>query len=88
LKSLPLSERKSRLAKLLRRALIGLNSLSIMPATGTALFRAACKMQLEGIVSKRAESKYRPGPKRCQSWRKTKNKKAVGYFRVRDNLDG
>jgi bifunctional non-homologous end joining protein LigD len=35
------------------------------------MFRHACAMGLEGIVSKRVESRYRSG--RCDAWRKVKN---------------
>jgi bifunctional non-homologous end joining protein LigD len=35
------------------------------------MFRHACAMGLEGIVSKRAASRYRSG--RCTSWVKVKN---------------
>lgn len=45
-------------------------------------------MGLEGIVSKRIDSAYRPGPKRTKAWVKVKNKKAPSYARVRDGLDG
>jgi bifunctional non-homologous end joining protein LigD len=38
---------------------------------GEAMFRHACAMGLEGIVSKRATSRYRSG--RCTSWMKVKN---------------
>ena len=38
---------------------------------GEAMFRHACRMGLEGIVSKRATSRYRSG--RCLSWVKVKN---------------
>jgi bifunctional non-homologous end joining protein LigD len=38
---------------------------------GEAMFRHACSMGLEGIVSKRATSRYRSG--RCASWVKVKN---------------
>ena len=55
---------------------------------GAALFRAACRMGLEGIVSKRMVCTYRPGPKACRSWVKVRNPKAPGYLRVRDGLDG
>jgi bifunctional non-homologous end joining protein LigD len=40
-------------------------------ADGEAMFRHACRMGLEGIVSKRAASRYRSG--RCTSWVKVKN---------------
>jgi len=35
-------------------------------ATGEAMFRHACAMGLEGIVSKRLTSRYRSG--RCAAW--------------------
>jgi bifunctional non-homologous end joining protein LigD len=38
---------------------------------GTAVFRAACNMGLEGIVAKRRDSRYRSG--RCRDWIKVKN---------------
>jgi bifunctional non-homologous end joining protein LigD len=38
---------------------------------GLAMFRHACAMGLEGIVSKRADSRYRSG--RCPHWVKVKN---------------
>ena len=38
---------------------------------GEALFRHACAMGLEGIVSKRIDSSYRSGP--FAGWRKIKN---------------
>ena len=38
---------------------------------GEAMFRHACRLGLEGIVSKRVESRYKSG--RCLSWVKVKN---------------
>jgi bifunctional non-homologous end joining protein LigD len=40
-----------------------------------AMFRHACAMGLEGIVPKRATSRYRSG--RCDAWRKVKNRRTV-----------
>ena len=82
----PLVERKGALSRLLRRSPPGVRYCEHDDGDGTALFRAACRMGLEGIVSKRAWSLYRPG--RSRSWVKTKNKDAPGYMRVRDGLDG
>jgi bifunctional non-homologous end joining protein LigD len=87
LKPLPLIERKAKLRKLIRRP-SGIHYVDHDTDGGADLFRAACELGIEGIVSKRAEGRYVPGPKRCQSWRKTKNKAAPGYRRVRDGLDG
>jgi bifunctional non-homologous end joining protein LigD len=82
----PLIERKDMLAKLLRQMAPGIRYCEHDDGDGETLFRAACRMGLEGIVSKRAQSRYRSG--RCKSWVKTKNKRAPGYMRVRDGLDG
>jgi bifunctional non-homologous end joining protein LigD len=38
---------------------------------GEAMFRHACRLGLEGIVSKRRESRYKSG--RCPAWVKVKN---------------
>ena len=38
---------------------------------GDAMFRNACAMALEGIVSKRLTSRYKSGS--CRSWLKVKN---------------
>jgi bifunctional non-homologous end joining protein LigD len=46
-------------------------------ADGEAMFRHACRLGLEGIVSKRAASRYWSG--RCASWVKVKN---PGYERA------
>jgi bifunctional non-homologous end joining protein LigD len=40
-------------------------------ADGAAVFRQACKMGLEGIVSKRVTAPHRSGPSR--DWIKVKN---------------
>lgn len=88
LKPLLLSERKAILTKLLRRAPAGIHRIDHDVGDGQALYEAACRMGLEGIVSKKLTSPYRPGPKRSLSWVKVKNKRAPGYLRVRDGLDG
>jgi bifunctional non-homologous end joining protein LigD len=55
---------------------------------GRQLFEAACKMGLEGIVSKKADRPYGSGSKKCLYWVKVKNKRAPAYMRFRDGLDG
>ncbi|MDB5555455.1 MAG: BcepIL02 gp43 [Rhizobium sp.] len=87
MKPAQLIERKERLRKLIRRP-DGIHFVEHDTDGGTELFRAACELGIEGIVSKRAAGRYMPGPKRCQSWRKTKNKRAPGYLRVRDGMEG
>lgn len=52
----PLTARKSELAKLIKGSDILLSESFTID--GTDLFKAACGMGLEGIVSKRANSRY------------------------------
>jgi bifunctional non-homologous end joining protein LigD len=68
----PLEVRKATLASMLRRAGPGvqLNEHLAHP-DAEVVFRHACKMGLEGIVSKRLGSLYRSG--RSRDWLKMKN---------------
>src|SRR5262249_27897599 len=66
----PLDTRKTTLASLLKRAAPGLR-LNAHIADGPTVFAHACKMGLEGIVSKRKASTYRSG--RSPDWLKSKN---------------
>jgi len=72
LKPLPLGSRKDALAKLLKREPIRgpLRLSESLTEAGTTLLRHACKMGLEGIVSKVADAPYRSG--RGHDWIKTK----------------
>jgi bifunctional non-homologous end joining protein LigD len=67
---LPLTERRERLRELidLRRGEV---QLSDAFEDGEALFRAAEVHRFEGIVSKRADSRYEPG-RRSRAWLKVK----------------
>jgi bifunctional non-homologous end joining protein LigD len=47
---------------------------------GPDLFRAACNMGLEGMVSKRVDRPYRPG--KSNDWLKVKNRKHPAMSRV------
>jgi bifunctional non-homologous end joining protein LigD len=49
---------------------------------GPDLFRHACLMGLEGLVSKRADSRYRAGP--SPDWVKNKNPKSPAMNRAKD----
>jgi ATP-dependent DNA ligase len=49
---------------------------------GHDLFHAACRMSLEGIVSKHRGRAYRGG--RCRHWLKVKNRAHLACNRVRD----
>ena len=67
----PLLERKARPAALLERAARDADPPSQhWPEDGEAVFREACRLGLEGIVSKRADAAYRPG--RNTDWVKVK----------------
>ena len=58
--------RKQTLASLLRGALPGVQFNAHLTQSGDIVFRHACKMVLEGIVSKRLGSRYRSG--RSPDW--------------------
>ena len=74
LRSLPLSIRKTNLARLLSRRP---DVIFVAPfehgEIGPDLFLAACRMGLEGLVSKRRDRPYRAG--RSKHWIKVKNRK-------------
>jgi bifunctional non-homologous end joining protein LigD len=55
----PLIRRKERLARALRKAPIGLQLSEHMEGDAAVIFTHACRMGLEGIVSKRRDSRYR-----------------------------
>ena len=63
LRDLPLVERKRRPRTLLRRQDDdGLQFVEHLEGEGAAMFEAACRIGLEGIVSKRADSAYKATP--------------------------
>jgi bifunctional non-homologous end joining protein LigD len=73
LRKLPLTLRKSNLARLLARRPDGIFVAPFEQGEiGPDLFRPACNMRLEGMVSKRRDSTYRSG--RSPSWIKVKNR--------------
>ena len=76
----PLAVRKATLASLLARAAAGLRLNEHMDeANGPLVFAHACKLGLEGIVSKRRNSPYRSG--RTPDWIKSKNPAAPAVRR-------
>ncbi len=69
--SLPLHARRAQLAALIDGQVDALLfSGHVAGSQGEALFRHACAQGLEGIVSKKAESRYRSGPR--PEWLKIK----------------
>jgi bifunctional non-homologous end joining protein LigD len=75
----PIEARKDALASLLEGAGHGLRLVEHIEEDGVAVFRHACLLGLEGIVSKRKGSKYRSG--RCDAWVKAKNPKSPAVTR-------
>ena len=74
LRGLPLSVRKTNLARLLARRPDGIFVAPTEQAEiGPDLFQAACRMGLEGLVSKRRDRPYQSG--RSKHWVKVKNRK-------------
>jgi bifunctional non-homologous end joining protein LigD len=71
----PLEERRKRLTRLLSRSnkalRDGIQLSEAITGDGAPIFRHACWMDLEGIVSKRVGSRYVSG--RTRAWLKTKN---------------
>ena len=57
LRPLPLEERRARLRKALRRAGKALRFSEHLEGDGEAIFRHACALGLEGIVSKRRDAR-------------------------------
>lgn len=80
LRKLPLHLRKNNLARLLARRLDGIFSDFERGGIGLDLFRHACLMGLEGLVSKRRDHPYRAG--RSPHWVKVKNRKHPATERV------
>lgn len=80
LRALPLIERKARLKALLRKRGRDIHLCEHIEGDGPAIFAHACKLGLEGIVSKRRESRYRSG--RCTSWIKIKNPESPAFHRA------
>jgi bifunctional non-homologous end joining protein LigD len=70
-RTLPLEERKQRLASLLKAGgSRRLHFVAHLVSNGQSVFESACKMGLEGIVSKQLAAAYRSG--RSGSWLKIK----------------
>jgi bifunctional non-homologous end joining protein LigD len=82
LRGLPLGDRKKRLARLLGKRRIGIVLSEHTDEDGALIFRQACKLGLEGIVSKRLSAPYRSGPSR--DWVKIKNPNSPAMIRARE----
>jgi bifunctional non-homologous end joining protein LigD len=82
LRDLPLGDRKKRLARLLGRRRVGIVFSEHTGEDGALIFLQACKMGLEGIVSKRLSAPYRSGP--SKDWFKVKNPDSPAMARHRE----
>ena len=85
LRGLPLSARKSLLMKLIHgRGYV--RALDHLQGDGRPLFDLCRAERLEGVVAKRADSPYRPGPGRTEDWVKIKSERddefvVIGFMR-------
>jgi bifunctional non-homologous end joining protein LigD len=82
LRSLPLGERKAKLAGLLAGSTAGIVFNEHTDEDGSTVFEHACRFGLEGIVSKRLSAPYRSGPSR--DWIKIKNPDSPAMIRHRE----
>ncbi len=76
----PIEIRKAGLARLLRNAEPGLQLSEHIEHEAAIVFEHACKLGLEGIVSKRRGSRYQSG--RSSLWLKIKNPEAPAVRRL------
>jgi bifunctional non-homologous end joining protein LigD len=78
----PLDARKRALAAILGRAGSGIRFNAHLAEDGSIVFRHACKVGAEGIVSKLRKTRYRSG--RLQTWLKIKKPKSPAVMRIED----
>jgi bifunctional non-homologous end joining protein LigD len=82
LRGLPLGDRKKRLARLVGKRRLGIVLSAHTADDGGTIFRQACRMGLEGIVSKRLSAPYRSG--RSRDWLKVENPDSPAMIRARE----
>jgi bifunctional non-homologous end joining protein LigD len=80
---LPWLDRRRRLTRLLGRQALGLRYNHEVIGRGPEVYEAACRMGLEGIVSKRVDAPYVSG--KVKTWLKVKNPDAPGNTRFQEN---
>jgi bifunctional non-homologous end joining protein LigD len=78
----PLEVRKATLASVVGKAAPGVRLNEHIEADGPTVFAHACRMGLEGIVSKRKDSRYTSG--RSTDWLKSKNPASEAVRRERE----
>jgi bifunctional non-homologous end joining protein LigD len=82
LRKLALVERKLRLRRLLARRTSGIVYKDHLEGEGATIFAHACKLGMEGIVSKRRDFAYSSG--RAKHWIKVKNPKSPAALRIEE----
>jgi bifunctional non-homologous end joining protein LigD len=82
LRGVALLERKQRLGRLLGRTSAAIQLVEHLSHDGPIVFEHACRMGLEGIVSKRTDAPYRSGPSKV--WLKLKNPASEAVRRERE----
>jgi bifunctional non-homologous end joining protein LigD len=80
----PLQVRKATLASIVAKARPGIRFNEHIEGDGPTVFAHACKMGLEGIVSKRKDSAYSSG--RSPDWLKMKNPEASAVKREAEEV--
>jgi ATP-dependent DNA ligase len=81
-RSNPLVARKGLLEKMLAKPEAGIRLNEHLTGDGAVIFSHACRLGLEGIVSKHRDHPYRSGP--SKSWLKTKNPDSPAMQRLSD----
>lgn len=82
LRDLSLLEREQRLAKLLSKSTHAIRFSEHLDHDGAAVFEHACRLGLEGIVSKRIDAPCRSGL--SKAWLKSKNPASEAMRRERE----
>lgn len=80
LRSLPLLKRKELLQELVRGD--GLVRTLDHIEDGEALYKFCGEQEIEGVVAKKAASRYRPGPDRSEDWIKVKREREADFVVV------
>lgn len=91
IRTMTLLERKARLRKLIRRGRSHLLYVDHIEQKGCEFFKRICELDLEGIVAKRAVSKYRATELPSRDWIKIKNpaySQKEGRAELFDQLQG
>jgi bifunctional non-homologous end joining protein LigD len=80
----PFLYRKAALARLLRNTDPGILLNEHLAEDGPTVFAHACRLDAEGIVSKRVDGTYRSGP--CPVWIKVRNPASIAVQRERSEI--